>query len=168
VRARVLADGLADPERLVLAGSSWGGYLTLLGLGVQPDYWKLGIAGAPVADCALAYEDEREDVRALDRTLFGGSPDEVPDRYRDSSPITYVDAVRAPVFVFAGINDPYCPARQIRRYVARLTELARPHKVYWHRSGHSSTVVDERVEMFRAAMAFVRAHLPLAAQTEGT
>jgi dienelactone hydrolase len=167
VRAQVLADGLADPERLILAGSSWGGYLTLLGLGVQPADWTLGIARAPVADCALAYEDERDDVRALDRALFGGSPDEVPDRYRDSSPSTYVNAVRAPVFVFAGVNDPYCPERQIRRYVARLAELSLPHEVYWHRSGHSSTAVDERVEMFRAAMAFVRAHLPAARQTEG-
>jgi len=28
--------GIADPKRTVLSGGSWGGYLTLLGLGVQP------------------------------------------------------------------------------------------------------------------------------------
>ena len=34
---RVIADGIADPKRIVLSGGSWGGYLTLLGLGTQPD-----------------------------------------------------------------------------------------------------------------------------------
>jgi len=159
VRDRVVANGLADSGCLVLAGSSWGGYLTLLGLGVQPDSWTLGIAGAPVADCAAAYEDERDDVKALDRALFGGSPDTVPELYRESSPVSYVDAVRAPVFIWAGENDPRCPPRQVRQYVARLVEQGTPHEVYWHRSGHSSTVVDERVEMFRHALSFLQRHL---------
>ncbi|GAA2919302.1 hypothetical protein GCM10020221_14460 [Streptomyces thioluteus] len=47
VREWAVASGLADPERLVLAGGSWGGYLTLLGLGTQPDAWALGLARGP-------------------------------------------------------------------------------------------------------------------------
>ena len=82
------------------------------------------MAGVPVADYLAAYEDEMEGLKAFDRALFGGSPEEVPDRYVDSSPITYVDAVRAPVLVLAGENDPRCPIRQIDNYLARLTERA--------------------------------------------
>ncbi|MEE4425638.1 prolyl oligopeptidase family serine peptidase, partial [Streptomyces bugieae] len=55
VREWSVASGLADPERLVLAGGSWGGYLTLLGLGTQPDAWALGLAAVPVADYVTAY-----------------------------------------------------------------------------------------------------------------
>src|SRR5439155_21277308 len=43
----VVESGVADRARLVLAGRSWGGYLTLLGLGTQPDLWSLGIAEVP-------------------------------------------------------------------------------------------------------------------------
>src|SRR6201999_1448026 len=89
-------DGLTDPAKVVVEGASWGGYLTLLALGTQPDRWTAGVAVVPVADYVVAYADEMEPLRDFDRALFGGSPDEVPDRWRDSSPLTYVDDVRAP------------------------------------------------------------------------
>ena len=69
-----------------------------------------------------AYEDEAPTLQALDRALFGGSPDEVPELYRERSPITYVDAVRAPLLILAGENDSRCPIRQIWNYVGRLRE----------------------------------------------
>ena len=56
--------------------------------------WAAGIAEVPVADYLAAYEDEMEGLRAYDRALFGGSPEEVPDVYVRSSPLTYVDAGR--------------------------------------------------------------------------
>ena len=79
----------------------------------------------PVADYLAAYEDEMEGLRAYDRALFGGSPEEVHDVYVRSSPITYVDAVAAPVLVVAGANDPRCPIRQIDNYLAELESWAR-------------------------------------------
>ncbi len=107
------------------------------------------MAGVPVADYLAAYEDEMEALKGFDRALFGGSPEQVPDRYVDSSPITYVDAVRAPVLVLAGENDPRCPIRQIENYLARLTERGVPHEVYRFDAGHGSMVDDERVRQLR-------------------
>ncbi len=118
VREWAVASGLADPARLVLAGGSWGGYLTLLGLGTQPDAWAVGLAAVPVADYVAAYEDEMEPLKAMDRTLFGGSPDEVPERCgRLVAAYATSTRVRAPVFISAGMNDPRCPIRQIDNYV---------------------------------------------------
>ena len=87
--------------------------------------WTVGVASVPVADYLAAYEDEMEGLKAFDRALFGGSPDEVPDRYADSSPLTYVESVRAPLLVLAGENDPRCPIRQIENYLARLDRARR-------------------------------------------
>ena len=129
VRNHLVATGLADESRIVLGGASWGGFLSLLGLGVHPEAWALGIASVPVADYLAAYQDEMEGLRAFDRSLFGGSPQEVPDRYRDSSPLTYVDAVRVPVLVLAGENDPRCPIRQIENYLTRPCRNGDPHEV---------------------------------------
>ena len=92
----LVAEGVVDPQRALLSGGSWGGFLTLLGLGTQPERWAAGIAEVPVADYLAAYEDEMEGLRAYDRALFGGSPEEKHDVYVRSSPITYVDAVAAP------------------------------------------------------------------------
>jgi dipeptidyl aminopeptidase/acylaminoacyl peptidase len=160
VRDHLVATGVADPARVVLAGASWGGYLTLLGLGVHPDRWALGLAGVPVADYLAAYEDEMEGLRAFDRSLFGGSPEEVPDKFRDSSPITYVDDVRVPVLILAGENDPRCPIRQIDNYLGALSGRGAPHEVYRFDAGHGSLVDDERVRQVRAELDFVARHLP--------
>jgi dienelactone hydrolase len=160
VRDHLVATGVADADRVVLAGASWGGYLTLLGLGVHPDKWALGVAGVPVADYLAAYEDEMEGLKAFDRSLFGGSPDEVPEKFRDSSPITYVDQVRVPVLVLAGENDPRCPIRQIDNYVAALAKHNTPHEVYRFDAGHGSLVDDERVRQVTAELDFVTRHLP--------
>ncbi|GAA4350436.1 S9 family peptidase [Angustibacter luteus] len=159
VRDHLVEIGFADPTKVVLAGASWGGYLTLLGLGTQPDSWALGLAGVPVADYVAAYEDEMEGLKAFDRSLFGGSPAEVPERYVDSSPITYVDAVQVPVLVLAGENDPRCPIRQIENYLARLDARGVPHGVYRYDAGHGSLVDDERVRQMRVELDFVLAHL---------
>src|SRR5450631_12748 len=149
-----------DRIRIVLTGGSWGGYLTLLGLGTQPDAWAVGVAGVPVADYVAEYQDEMEGLRAYDRALFGGSPDEVPDRYRQSSPITYVDDVVAPVFILAGANDPRCPIRQIDNYIERLTARSAPFEVYRFDAGHGSLVVEERIKQAEAEIDFARRHLP--------
>lgn len=159
VRDHLVAIGVADGDRVVLAGASWGGFLTLLGLGTYPDRWAVGLAGVPVADYVAAYQDEMEGLKAFDRSLFGGSPEEVPDRYRDSSPLTYVAAVRAPVLVLAGENDPRCPIRQIENYVAVLAERGVPHEVYRYDAGHGSLVDDERVRQMHAELDFAARYL---------
>ena len=156
-----LASGLVDPERVALAGGSWGGYLTLLGLGTQPERWACGVAAVPVADYVAAYEDEMEPMRAFDRSLFGGSPDEVRDRYERSSPLTYVDAVRVPVLVLAGANDPRCPIRQIDNWLAAAEQRGTSVEVYRFDAGHGSLVVDERVRQMRTELDFVARRLGL-------
>jgi dienelactone hydrolase len=148
--------GLSDVDKCVLNGASWGGYLTLLGLGTQPDRWAAGVAGVPVADYVAAFEDEMEPLRAFDRALFGGSPEELPELYRECSPLTYAEAVRAPVLVVAGENDPRCPIRQIDNYLDRLAELGKPYEVYRYDAGHGSLVVAETIKQTAIEIDFAK------------
>ncbi|MBV9163594.1 MAG: S9 family peptidase [Pseudonocardiales bacterium] len=151
-----VSSGFADPAGCVVEGWSWGGYLALLALGIQPQRWAAGVAGAPVADYVTAYADEMEPLRAFDRALFGGSPDELPELYRMASAISYAADVRAPVLVLAGENDPRCPIRQIDNYLARFTELDKPYRCYRYDAGHGSLVVAENLRHAAVEVAFVR------------
>ncbi|CAN5213291.1 hypothetical protein BH20ACT5_BH20ACT5_12300 [soil metagenome] len=160
VRAAVVDSGKVDPARCALEGGSWGGYLTLLGLGTQPELWAVGLAAVPVADYVAAYDDEMEGLRAFDRAIFGGSPTDVPEVYERCSPISYVDRVRAPVLVLAGANDPRCPIRQIENYLAELVRLDLPHEVYRFDAGHGSLVVEEQIRQMAAELDFLHRHLP--------
>jgi dipeptidyl aminopeptidase/acylaminoacyl peptidase len=151
-----ISSGLADPARCVVEGWSWGGYLTLLALGTQPQRWAAGVAGVPVGDFVAAYADEMEPLRAFDRALFGGAPDELPELYARSSPISYAKQLRAPVLVLAGENDPRCPIRQIDNYLDRLAELGKPYRCYRYDAGHGSLVVAENLRHAAIEVAFVR------------
>ena len=105
----------------------------------------------PVADYLTAYADEMEQLRAFDRALFGGSPADRPDAYRASSPLTYVDAVTAPVLVLAGENDPRCPIRQVDNYLDALAARGGPtYEVSRFDAGHGSLVVEETMRARRA------------------
>jgi len=167
VHDHLIQAGVVDQNRSVLAGYSWGGFLTLLGLGTQPSRWAAGIGGVPVADYLQAYEDEMEPLRAYDRALFGGSPEEVPNAYLDSSPLTYIDEVIAPLLVLAGENDPRCPIRQINTYLEALAarkasgSYTADYALYRYDAGHGSMVVDERIRQVACEIAFVRKALDL-------
>ena len=154
-----VATKLADPKRSVLSGGSWGGYLTLLGLGTQPERWALGIGIVPIGDYISAYEDEMEPLKRYDAALFGGTPTEVPERYRVANPITYVDRVRVPMLLLVGQNDPRCPSRSVDVYRERLVALEKPFEEYRYDAGHGSLVVDERIKQVAMEIAFVAKHL---------
>ncbi|MGH3622422.1 MAG: alpha/beta hydrolase family protein, partial [Sciscionella sp.] len=87
-----------------------------------------------------------EPLRAFDRALFGGGPEEVPQRYQECSPISYVDDVRAPLLVLAGENDPRCPIRQIHNYLDRLARRGAEYETYFYDAGHGSLVVAETIK----------------------
>jgi dipeptidyl aminopeptidase/acylaminoacyl peptidase len=152
--------GLADPSRSVIAGWSWGGYLTLLMHGVHPERFVAGIAGVPVGDYAAGYEDLSPTLQAYDRALLGGTPDEVPELMRERSPINYVDRVQAPILFLAGSNDSRCPIRQVMLYVDRLRARAHPHELYVYETGHSSFDLDERVRQRALVLDFLAEHVP--------
>lgn len=158
-RDKLVSDGIADPERVVVTGASWGGYVSLLAVGMAPEAWSATVAIVPVADYVSAYADEAPVLREFDRSLFGGTPDELADLYRERSPITYVDKVRAPVLVITGANDTRCPQRQVDNYVAELARLGIPHHYDVFEAGHGSLAVEEQIRQQGLAIDFVAEHL---------
>ena len=159
VRKALVADGTLDPARTAVTGGSWGGYLALLAAGTQADLWAAVVAIVPVADYVAAYTDEMESLRAFDRSLLGGSPDEVPERYARASPITYADSVRGPLLVMAGTNDPRCPIRQIENYLHRLDELGTPYEIYRYEAGHGALVTEERIHQMKLELGHLARHV---------
>ncbi len=85
-------NGIAKPDEVLLTGGSYGGYLTLLGVGKTPELYAGGMAVVAIADWKLMYEDQADTLRGYQRSLFGGTPDEMPEQHAKSSPITYASS----------------------------------------------------------------------------
>lgn len=158
-RDHLVAEGIADAARVVLEGASWGGYLALQGLGTQPESWSLGVAIVPVADYVSAFADESPELQEFDASLFGGTPEELPELYRERSPITYVGQVRSPVLVVTGRNDTRCPLRQVENYVAALRAHGKDVTLDVFSAGHGSYAVEEVIRQQALALDFTAEHL---------
>ncbi len=163
----LLARGIADPARSVIAGWSWGGYLTLLMHGMHPDRFIAGVAGVPVADYVSAYADESPLLQAYDRALLGGGPQEMHALMVERSPISYVDRVTAPLLLLAGEHDSRCPLPQILGYVERLKAREHPHELYLFGTGHSSFDIDERIRQLGVVLDFLSKTVPGVARLPG-
>lgn len=159
VRDHLVAEGTIDPDRVAIVGRSWGGYLALLGVGVTPELWRAAVAEVPVGDPALVYDHMFEELRVAYRQRFGGPPSEAPDVYRNSSPLTYVEGVRAPVQVFGMRHDLRCPIEPIDAWVDAARAAGVDVDYIVGDGGHSSHVVSEQVATMARQLEFVSQHL---------
>jgi len=107
----------------------------------------LGMAGIAIADWRLMYEDQADTLRAVQVSLFGGTPQEKPEQHAISSPITYAEAVRAPVLIIQGRNDTRTPARQVQVYAERLKALGKEVEVHWFEAGHLGPFADSELAL---------------------
>ncbi|MFD8194323.1 S9 family peptidase [Streptomyces wuyuanensis] len=155
VRADLVRRGLVRADATALWGSSWGGYLALLAAGVDPALWHAAVAVKPVADCAAAHRTATPALRALDERLFGGTPDQVPEAYARSSPVSHVSRVRAPLLVVAAERDDKCPPEQVRGYLRALARAGVRHEALWLDTGHDGYDGRDHVAVLRRAIGFL-------------
>jgi len=144
----LVQEGIARQDQVLLTGSSYGGYVTLLALGKRPELWAGGIASIAITDWSIQYEDATEDGRKRMEALFDGTPKEKPQVYAASSPLTYVEKIQAPVLIIQGRNDTRAPARQIEVYEQRMKSLGKSIHVHWFDAGHLGRLarIDQSIE----------------------
>ncbi|MDQ3780412.1 MAG: S9 family peptidase, partial [Chloroflexota bacterium] len=109
--ARYLAaEGLVDPNRLVIRGWSASGYTTLAALAFR-DVFSAGASHFGVSDLETMTGDTHKfESRYLDR-LIGPYPERI-DRYRERSPIHFIDQIEVPLILFQGLEDKVVPPEQ--------------------------------------------------------
>jgi dipeptidyl aminopeptidase/acylaminoacyl peptidase len=116
----LVAEGVADPERLAVSGYSYGGYMTAWTTG-HCDRFKVAVVGAPLTNLVSAYATSDISMRNFPHS-FGSTPQADPDLFRRLSPITYVDRVTTPTLIVHGEADDRCPVGQGEEwYVGLLT-----------------------------------------------
>jgi acetyl esterase/lipase len=158
----LIARGIADPDRAAIGGFSWGGYVTLMAAGVEPDRWRCAVAGVPVGDYMESYDDSAPSLQAYDRSLIGGVVHDIPEYVAKISPLSYVQNVKAPILFLIGEHDTRCVPEQAWNYVNALKGNGGEAEVYTYGTGHSSYVVEEEIRQYGAILEFVLRHLGVA------
>ena len=120
----MVSTGRADGARLVIRGSSAGGYTTLAALTFHDDF-AAGASYYGVSDLeTLAQDTHKFESRYLDR-LIGAYPAE-RERYVARSPIHAVERLSCPVIFFQGLEDKVVPPSQAERMVEALRAKGLP------------------------------------------
>src|SRR6266571_5985087 len=94
-------------------------------MGLYPELWAGGMGGVVVADWVSQYEDEPEAMRGYDMALIGGTLEEKRGAYVKSSPLTYVEKLKAPLLIIQWRNDVQDPRRQVELYEATAKKLGK-------------------------------------------
>jgi dipeptidyl aminopeptidase/acylaminoacyl peptidase len=110
---RIVEMGIADPDRLAVWGSSYGGYSTVA-LIAQTTRFKAAISDAGFANLLTAYgrvtAPENAGARfqgwaETGQGRMGGTPWLYRERYIANSPLFYLDRVRTPLLLILGTED---------------------------------------------------------------
>jgi dipeptidyl aminopeptidase/acylaminoacyl peptidase len=129
----VIAQGWADPNRMVAYGWSYGGYMTFW-MSTQTDRFKLISPGAGLTNLYSMYSTT--DIPAYLGWFFG-TPWDNEDLYRRLSPIRHVKNVTSPVLIMHGTNDARVPPTQADEFYKALKDLGKEVTyVRYPRQGH--------------------------------
>jgi dipeptidyl aminopeptidase/acylaminoacyl peptidase len=107
----LVQSGYVDPKRVGIFGGSYGGFMTLMAIGRTPDEFAAAVQWFGIINWRTMYRDQDEFLKAYQRTLLG-TPEDNPDVYDASSPLTYMKAAKAPLLSLQGENDIRVPRGQ--------------------------------------------------------
>ena len=144
-----------DPARSALWGGSYGGYMVLAGVAMQPERWAAGVDIVGISSLVTFLENTSGYRRAFREREYG-SLEHHHDVLVAASPITYLDDMVAPLFVIHGANDPRVPLSEARQIAAALGAkgIACELRVY-DDEGHGLAKRVNRLDAYPAAMDFL-------------
>jgi dipeptidyl aminopeptidase/acylaminoacyl peptidase len=148
-----------DPKRAALWGGSYGGYMVLAGVAFQPELWSAGVDIVGISDL-VTFLENTSDYRRSHRELEYGSLERDRDFLTMASPLRSAEAIRAPLFVIHGRNDPRVPVSEAEQLVAVLRSRGvRCELAVYEDEGHGLARLANRLDAYPRALAFLRSVL---------
>jgi dipeptidyl aminopeptidase/acylaminoacyl peptidase len=148
-----------DPARASLWGGSYGGYMVLAGVSMQPERWAAGVDIVGMSSLVTFLENTSDYRRAIREREYGTLAHH-REFLQKASPITYLDDIVAPLFVIHGANDPRVPLSEAQQIKAALDGRGVPCELrVYDDEGHGLSKRANRLDAYPAAIEFLSAHL---------
>ena len=129
-----IAEGIADPERLGIAGLSYGGYMAGWAVG-QTDRFGASVAMSVVSNYVSFHLTS--EVWWYDQAILEGEWNDPKSQYVDRSPVTHAHRCTTPTLILQGAEDRCTPPGQGEELYRAIAEAgAETELVVYPREGH--------------------------------
>lgn len=153
-----IEQGIADPKRICLYGSSFGGYSALMGVAREPSLYACAAGNVGVYDLDMMYG--RGDVQARRsgenylKLVIG------EEGLAERSPAKLAANIRVPVFLAAGELDERTPPEQTKAMERALQAAGVPVEAhYYDNEGHGYYLLSNRRDFYTKLLTFLDRHL---------
>jgi dipeptidyl aminopeptidase/acylaminoacyl peptidase len=165
-----VAESIADRERVAIYGGSYGGYATLVGVTFTPDVFAAAIdyvGPSSLVTLVRSFPPYWRPFLQGSWYRFVGDPgteeepnEEVVADLWARSPLSRVDAIRTPLLVAQGANDPRVTKQEADQIVAALAERGvEVEYLLKEDEGHGFANPENRLDLYRAMERFLAEHL---------
>lgn len=159
--------GLVDPKRICIAGASYGGYATLMGLVNDPDLYQCGINWIGVTDMGLLFDsgwvftsDASDDLKAYTLPQMVGDPVRDAERFAATSPIRQAARITRPLLLAYGGVDQRVPINHGTRF--REAVMRTNKQVEWveyPEEGHGWALEKNSIDFWTRVEKFLDRHI---------
>ena len=160
-----VAQGLADPNRVCIAGASYGGYAVLMGLIKDPDVYRCGVDWVGVTDIDLLYTSRWSDLddawKKYGMTKLIGDPVADAAKFKATSPVENAAKIRAPVLLAYGAKDKRVPIEHGERFHDALMKQpgAKAEWIVYKDEGHGWYYHDDKIDFWNRVTKFLDANI---------
>lgn len=156
--------GWVDDKRVCIAGASYGGYATLMGLAKDPEQYRCGVAWVGVSDPRLMFSihwsNINRDNKKHTMPAMIGDPEKDAAMLAANSPLEHAFRIKAPVFLAYGRKDRRVPIEHGERMRDALRKAGNePQWVVYDDEGHGWERPENTIDFWRKVEAFLAKNL---------
>ena len=152
-----IAEGITDPDRLGIAGLSYGGYMAGWAIG-QTDRFRASVAMSVVANYVSFHLTS--DVWWYDQAILDGRWHDPASQYADRSPVTHAHRATTPTLILQGEVDRCTPVSQAEELFNAIAETgSEVELVVYPREGHVPLERAHALDAIRRTQAWFDRHL---------
>jgi len=157
--------GIADPKRICLAGASYGGYLTMMGLVKEPNLFRCGINWVGVTDPEFMFSVTWTDFNEVDAARYSmeamiGDPVKDAAQFNLTSPVKRASEIKQPVLMAYGGLDRRVPVINGEKMKEALEKNGRSVEwVVYNDEAHGWLKEENNVDFWSRVEAFLTKNL---------
>jgi dipeptidyl aminopeptidase/acylaminoacyl peptidase len=162
-----IAQGIADPRRICIAGSSYGGYAALMGLINDPDLYQCAFEWLGVTDIELMYTgtwsskpDFSEAYQRYGMPVLIGDLEKDAVQLKATSPIQQAARIRQPLLLAYGSEDRRVPLHHGKQFYEAVKRTnKRVEWVVYDGEGHGWSLAKNRIDFWRRVERFLHKNI---------